>query len=205
MEQLQDILGAELYSQVTNALKGKAKDGKDIVLAAVNDGTYIPKAKFDDLNTELKGYKDQITQRDKDIAALKKNSGDNETLKTQLKELQTNYQAETENLNKTIKNMQFDGALTQALNTAKAKNPIPVKAMLNLDDIKYEDGKIMGLEAQLENLQKEHSYLFDAGDNGGSANPGYEYKPAGGGEGNPDFTKMSDAQYYAYMAQQQKG
>lgn len=202
MAKLKDILGEELYGQVTAALKGKGEGGKDIELAVANDGSYFPKAKYDDLNTEVKGLREQLAQRDKDIASLKKSVGDNEALKTQLKDMETKYQTDTETLNKTIHDMQFSNALDLALAANKARNAKAVKALLNLDEIKFEDGKITGLDAQLETLKNDQSFLFESDDN---HQGGYSYQPAGGGDPKPDFSKMTDEQYYTYIATQQKG
>lgn len=197
MNNLKDILGEELHQQVTAALKGKAKDGKDLELAVTNDGSFLPKAKFDDLNTEVKGLREQLAQRDKDIAELKKSTGDNEALKTQIKDLETKYQKDTEALNGQIKEMQFSNALELALTGNKARNAKAVKALLNLDEVKYEDGKITGLDGQLEALKAEHSYLFETEkeENG----TGYAYQPAAGQAQQPDFSQMTDEQYYSYM------
>lgn len=202
MTRLKDILGEELWEQVTAALKGKGEGGKDIELAVANDGSYFPKAKYDNLNAEVKGLREQLAQKDKDIAALKESVGDNEALETQLKDMETKYQADTETLNKTIKDMRFSNALDLALAANKARNAKAVKALLNLDEIKLEDGKITGLDAQLETLKNDQSYLFESDVN---HQGGYSYQPAGGGDPQPDFSKMTDEQYYTYIAAQTKG
>ncbi|MEE0776514.1 MAG: phage scaffolding protein [Bacillota bacterium] len=201
MAQLKDILGEELWEQVAAALKGKGEGGKDIELAVANDGSYFPKAKYDDLNTEVKGLREQLAQRDNDITALKKIAGDNEALKTQLKDMETKYRTDTENLNKTIQDMRFSNALDLALAANKARNAKAVKALLNLEEIKLEDGKITGLDAQLETLKNDQGYLFESA----KSPEGYSYQPAGGGDPQPDFSKMTDEQYYTYIAAQQKG
>ncbi|MDO4542084.1 MAG: phage scaffolding protein [Bacillota bacterium] len=146
-----------------------------------------------------------MTQRDKDIADLKKNSGANEELKEQLKTLQTKYQTDTENLNKTIETMRFDSALDTALMAGKAKSAKAVKALLDLNEVKMVDGKITGLDAQLEALKSEHDYLFETAQGEGNQGGNYVYQPAGGQSQQPDFSKMSDVEYYAYMEAQKKG
>ena len=58
-------------------------------------------------------------------------------------------------------NLQFNFALEGALTNAKSKNNKALKALLNMDNIKYQEGKLEGLQEQIEALQKDASYLFD--------------------------------------------
>ena len=58
-------------------------------------------------------------------------------------------------------NLQFDFALESALNNAKCKNNKALKALLDMNSIKYQEGKLNGLHEQIETLQKDASYLFD--------------------------------------------
>ena len=61
---LKEVLGEELYNQV----KEKVGD-KELF---VNDGTYIPKKKFDDLNDDKKKIKEQLDDANKKIEELSK-------------------------------------------------------------------------------------------------------------------------------------
>ena len=70
------------------------------------------------------------------------------------KQLEANHKTEMEKL-------QFDYALEGALNSAKSKNNKALKALLDMDSIKYQEGKFEGLQEQIEALQKDASYLFD--------------------------------------------
>lgn len=44
-----ELLGEELYTQVTEALKGKGRDGKDLEFVLTNTGDYVPANKYDTL------------------------------------------------------------------------------------------------------------------------------------------------------------
>ena len=57
--------------------------------------------------------------------------------------------------------LQFNFALEGALTNAKSKNNKALKALLDMDNIKYQEGKLEGLQEQIEALQKDASYLFD--------------------------------------------
>lgn len=68
--------------------------------------------------------------------------------------------AETE-AKENIAKLKFDHALDGALVGAKAKNTTAVKALLNFDDMKLsEKGEVVGLDKQLEAIQKENDFLF---------------------------------------------
>lgn len=82
-----------------------------------------------------------------------------------------------------IQSMQFDYALSKALTGAKAKNTKAVKALLDMDGLKFNDGKIIGLDEQIEQLKSDNDYLFESdkpapkivkGTGGGDPLPGGE-------------------------------
>ena len=150
---LKELLGEELYSQVTEKLGDKK--------IMVDDGNFIPKSRFDQVNQAKKELEVQLKDRDTQLAELSKNNKDNENLLNQIKDLQAlNKQTTTDYENK-INQMQFDYALDSALTNAKSKNNKALKALLDVDSIKYQEGKFEGLQEQIEALQKDASYLFD--------------------------------------------
>ena len=150
---LKELLGEELYSQVTEKLGDKK--------IMVDDGNFIPKSRFDQVNQAKKELEVQLKERDTQLADLSKNNKDNESLLNQIKDLQAlNKQTTTDYENK-INQMQFDYALEGALTNAKCKNNKALKALLDINSIKYQEGKLEGLQEQIETLQKDASYLFD--------------------------------------------
>lgn len=150
---LKELLGEELYSQVTEKLGDKK--------IMVDDGNFIPKSRFDQVNQAKKELEVQLKDRDTQLADLSKNNKDNENLLNQIKDLQAlNKQTTTDYENK-INQIQFDYALDGALTNAKSKNNKALKALLDMNSIKYQEGKLEGLQEQIEVLQKDASYLFD--------------------------------------------
>ena len=150
---LKELLGEELYSQATEKLGDKK------IMA--DDGNFIPKSRFDQVNQAKKELEVQLKDRDTQLAELSKNNKDNENLLNQIKDLQAlNKQTTTDYENK-INQMQFDYALDGALTNAKSKNNKALKALLDMNSIKYQEGKLEGLQEQIEALQKDASYLFD--------------------------------------------
>lgn len=94
-----------------------------------------------------------------DPEGLQKKANDWET---KAKEFEAQAKQAKEEAETKVKDMQFDNALTEALKSAKVKDPKEILPHLDMDIIKVEDGKIKGLEEQLKPLQESKDYLFDS-------------------------------------------
>lgn len=63
---------------------------------------------------------------------------------------------------KEIKQLRLDAAVDAALAKAGARNSKAVKALLDLGSVKLDDdGSLMGISEQLNDLRKSDGYLFD--------------------------------------------
>ena len=100
------------------------------------------------LKEKTEALQGQIKERDNQIGELKKVDA-------------AGLQAEIQRLQGENSKIIFDTALTNALTGAKAKSTKAVSAMLDVEKLKYENGKITGLDEQLEAVKKDHGYLFD--------------------------------------------
>ena len=142
--------------------------------------------RYNKLKTQKTELETQIKERDTQLADLSKNNKGNEDLLNQIKDLQAlNKQTTTDYENK-INQMQFDYALEGALTNAKSKNNKALKALLDMNSIKYQEGKLEGLQEQIEALQKDASYLFDL--NNAPQNTGGIGQFGRGGSTAPKFT-----------------
>ena len=176
-------------------LEAALKDNKDIKLANLATGQYVDKAKFDGKITELSTANQTI----KDLQeTVKKFDGvDLEKLKKDVSDWEEKY-------NTDIGKLKLDYTLETALMAGKAKNTKAVKALLDLESIKLDGDKLLGLDDQLEKLKKEADYLFeveksdDDDDGEDSNNSSVRLNSAGShGRNNPDYDKMSDEEYYS--------
>jgi hypothetical protein len=172
-----------------------AENGKDIAVeqkkaekAIQERDSYKLKAEslgtqVNDANTEIQKFKDM------DIDGIKKAADD-------WKETAEKAKADAD---KQISQMKFDYALSAALTGAKAKNAKAVKALLDMDGLKFNDGKIVGLDEQLAQIKADNDYLFE------SDEPAPEFvKGTNGGSGSVGGKKPSEMTYTElcdYMAQ----
>lgn len=174
-----------------------AENGKDIAVeqkkaekAIQERDSYKLKAEsletqVNDANTEIQKFKDM------DIDGIKKAADD-------WKETAEKAKADAD---KQIFQMKFDYALSAALTGAKAKNAKAVKALLDMDGLKFNDndGKIVGLDEQLAQIKTDNDYLFE------SDEPAPEFvKGTNGGSGSVGGKKPSEMTYTElcdYMAQ----
>lgn len=172
-----------------------AENGKDIAVeqkkaekAIQERDSYKLKAEsletqVNDANTEIQKFKDM------DIDGIKKAADD-------WKETAEKAKADAD---KQISQMKFDYALSAALTGAKAKNAKAVKALLDMDGLKFNDGKIVGLDEQLAQIKTDNDYLFE------SDEPAPEFvKGTNGGSGSVGGKKPSEMTYTelcVYMAQ----
>lgn len=123
-------------------------------------GKMIPKSRLDEKIAEVNDYKQQLADRDTQLADLQSKANGNEELQAQIQALQQqNEQVKTE-YQQQLQQKEFDFALTEALRDAKAKNPKAVKALLDTETVKFVDGKLIGLDEQLTALKTSDDYLF---------------------------------------------
>lgn len=132
-----------------------AENGKDINRA---------KGETETLNTKVTDLQTQLGERDKQLRELKKAAKDNDALTQKITELETaNKTAATEYENK-LTAMQKAHAIEGGIRDAKAKNVKAVTALLDMEKISYVDGKLIGLNDQIEALRKgeDTSFLFQS-------------------------------------------
>lgn len=164
MDFLKNILSEKTYKTLVEKL------GDDLV-KQINEKTtdftvdiaeekFIPKAKFDEERKTVKDLTDQIKARDTQLAELKKTATGNEELTAKIKELEETNQKVREEHAKQLLERERDYAIETALMKSGAKNTKAVRAILDATKIEYKDGKLNGLDDQIETLKKSDAYLF---------------------------------------------
>lgn len=130
--------------------------------ATAINGKYIPKERFDEVNTKKQQLETSVAERDRQLEDLKKSTGDVEALKNQIQTLQNDNKTKEEAYKVELSNLKKNNALDLALAGAKVKNSKAIKALLDDGKIKLkDDGTLEGLADQLEAIKKSDAYLFE--------------------------------------------
>lgn len=165
MEWLKKIIGEELYAKVLEELGDK----KTLI---VNDGNFLPREKFNDLNDQVKVLKTQLGERDTQLEDIKKKVKDNEELTATITQLQADNKKLTEESETKMKDQKFSFLLELKLRDEKVKNVKAVKALLATDKLKLNDDETFtGLDEQIKTLKESDSYLFGEDTLSGIENP----------------------------------
>lgn len=130
------------------------------------NGSFVTKARFNEVNTELTKAKATITERDAQLETLKQASGDTKALQDQITQLQADNAEQKKKHEAEMKAQRIESAVEMALTTAKAKNNTAVRALM-ADFISKaeitEDGTVKGLDDEVKKLLegKDTAFLFD--------------------------------------------
>lgn len=151
---LKELLGEELFNQVTEKLGDKKID-------IVSDGNWIPKDKFNSLNETKKDLETQLNTANTTIADLKKGNKDNEELQGKIKQYEKDLETLKAESETKIKNLTLDNAIKLALKDNKAKFDDLLIGKVDREKLTIkEDGTIEGLDDQIKGLKESYKDLF---------------------------------------------
>ena len=125
---------------------------------------YVPKTRFDEVNEAKKRAEGVIAERDKQLDALQKASGDAEALKAQIAKLQDENKVAADKFKADIKALLVNSIVERDLFKAGAKNIKAAKALLvDLDKAELDGENVKGLADQIKKLQEDEGskFLFD--------------------------------------------
>ena len=148
-------------------VKGLSEEQAQIAVDAWNEAVkgFVPKERFDEVNGKLK-------EANTTIETLKKDNSDNEELQKQVKEYKEKVTAlETASAN-TVKEYALKDKLKEA---GVVDADYIIYKQGGLDKFTFDkDGKPVGIDDIVKPLKESAPHLF-------KADPGPDYKPAGGG------------------------
>lgn len=185
MAKLKEIIGEELFKQLP---KEKQTELEKQDLEDVSEGKYVPKARFDQVNSESKEYKKQVGERDTQITNLKEEFKDAKGLKEKVEELEADNKKKDDDYQAKINTIKKENAIEKALGEYKCKNKKVVRALLDEEKLIFKDDEISGLKEQMEAIQKDNDYLFEK-----EAAPGTEdFIPGGEGKDPKDKKEFGE-------------
>lgn len=149
---LKPILGDELFAQFVEKMNGAT----GVTLVNTADGSYIPKAKFDDANGKVKTLNQQISALTARLQEAQQQNGDIAALNQQIEKLTADVTARDEQIAK----IGLTYRIKDALRGMNARNADVVMPLLKMDSISEQDGKLVGLDEQVEAIKKTDGYLF---------------------------------------------
>lgn len=201
MEFLKEILGEELYKQVSekitsfNALDENKE--KQIKIGNLGTGEYVGKGKYDadiaNIQALLDGKTTELDTANNLISDLKKSNKGNEDLQGKI----TNYESQVVSLQEELQKTKIEGAVKVALLEAKANDidymtfKLKEKGELELD----ENGKIKGWEEKISSLKTQFPTQFE----GASGKKVDEHKlPDSDGERKTEPSNLAEAIKQSY-------
>ena len=135
---------------------GIAEDLADKILEDVNKD-YVPSYRYKEVKDSLESLNSEISKRDKQIDGLKKLSGNKEELEAEINSLKEANKKAKEEAEENLKAIRKDNAITEYLYNQRVNNVGVLKKLLNNQDIKYEDEKLIGIDEQMKVLREDNS------------------------------------------------
>lgn len=146
MEFLKEILGEELYAQVAAKLEGN----DSVKLANLATGEYVSKAKFDTEQLAKEKRIQELTDKIKSFEGV------------DVKQLQADVENWKTKYNQDLESARLDSAIKLAVAKSGTRSEKALMGMLDTNAIKIDkDGKITGLDEQIEAIKKSDGFLFE--------------------------------------------
>ena len=143
------------------AAKGLTEDQAKAVMEIYTEEMkgYIPKSRFDEVNTAKTDLEKQVADRDKQLKALKDEAKDSEALQNKITELEEANKQTKKDYEAKIRDMKLTSAIKDQL--ADCKYPDLVADKFDRSKlILAEDGSVSGLAEQLKTVKETYKELF---------------------------------------------
>lgn len=145
---------------------------------------YIAKEEYDILQGQVKVHEDKAKELSKTVKELQKDVDASEALKLKLDDLEGKLSSK----DKEIEKVKFDFKLEAKMKEVGAKNIKAIKALIDMEQVKLEDGELVGFDTQIEALKESDAYLFEEVGKGTLGSAGNHKRDNGANTKNP-FSK----------------
>ncbi|ARD74407.1 hypothetical protein AWC37_04415 [Staphylococcus xylosus] len=129
-------------------------------------------SKLKELQTTVDSYKEDNEQKDNELKDLQEKAKNGDDLQQTISDLRQANQEKEEQRQKEVKELTFNHNLENKLRDAGARNIKAVRALLDSENLKFndEENEVIGLQDQLEKLRESDSYLFTDSTNSDNSN-----------------------------------
>ena len=114
---------------------------------------FIPKSRFDEVNNTKKQLEKDLKDRDVQLENLKNSSGDVETMKQTIENLQRDNKVAKDNFEAELAKFKLESAIDTTLLGSNVINTRAVKALLDMNKIKLDGDVLIGINEQIEALK----------------------------------------------------
>lgn len=170
-------------------LKALGLEDEQIDAVMKSHGTVVNQTKEDlqSKETKIENLEEQLTTANKEIEDFKELNIDE--IKQRAEDYKTKFEEAQIEADAKLEEVKFRHTLENTLKESKARNTKAVEALLDIEGLKFNDGKIIGLDDQLEAIKEENDYLFDAEEEA-EVKPGFT-RPNGKGKANGNNNPFS--------------
>jgi hypothetical protein len=153
-EKIKNKIGEELYNQVL--AKGLKPEDFDLV----NDGSWISKPSFNEVNNKLKATEDKIKTYESQIKDYDKLVSTNKELKGNYDSLKEQHTNDLAAKDQEILNVSKRFMIERKLGEAGAKHTSLLMKDIDLETITVENDNLLGFDSVIEGLKTNYSDLF---------------------------------------------
>lgn len=150
----------------------------------------VAKAKYLEAQKKADELESKLSERDKKLNEIDKASISTATLQDEINMLKGENAKISIEYEKRIRSMALENALSAELAKHRVKNPVAIRALLDMDSIILSEGKLRGINKQIQTIKATDGYLFESSaSTGGGTNPSDIRE-------NIDPDKLTDNEYF---------
>lgn len=121
---------------------------------------YVSKDAYDTTEQKCKQLETSVNDYRTQLETLKTAAGDNESLKTQIADLQEQNKKKDEDYQTQLKELQITNAVKLAISGSAQDSDIVASLIDKTKLILSDDGKVTGLDEQIKSLKESKAFLF---------------------------------------------
>ena len=153
-EKIKNKIGEDLYNNVL--AKGLKPEDFDLV----NDGSWIPKPRFNEVNNKLKATEDKVITYESQIQDYDKLVSTNKELKGNYDSLKEQHTNDLAAKDKEILNVSKRFMVESKLRESGAKHTSLLMKDIDLEKITVENDNLLGMDSILEGLKTNYGDMF---------------------------------------------